>query len=217
MEFIELSKEKIIKLLANKKNYYDNGAYGILINYDDTTLIKLYYKDIFGTYTTLNSETLDKEINILLEVDKEMNEFNLNYTSKLQHLKEIYKTLIKTKSNSLIKGIAMYKGYPIGILLEKYKNYIKLSQVYKNLNKQDKIQVLEKVKELMFDLFNNNIFPTDIKENNILINPDNLDIKLIDLDGHETRIETENYIKKYPHIKNYCINKFEQMSIRILK
>ena len=217
MEIIELSAEKIIELLSNKNKYYDYGAYGILAEYNDTTLIKIYYKDIFNTYTSLDIKTLDEEINILLEVEKDMMEFNKSYITKLQQLKTIYRALKKTKSNSLIKGIVTYKSYPIGVLLENYKNYLKLSQIYKNLSNEDKIEVLNRVKELMFDLLDNNIYPADIKENNILINPNNLDIKLIDLDGHETRIETKTYIEKYPHIKRYCINKFEHMSVRLYK
>ena len=217
MEIIELSKEKIIEFLSNKSKYYGRGAYGILVEYDESTLLKIYYKDVFNTYTNLDIKTLDEEINILLEVEKDMTDFNSKFIGKLQQLKTIQKALKKTKSNSLIKHIVTCNGYPIGVLLEKYKNYLKLSQVYKNLNNDEKIEVLRRVKELLFDLLGNNIFPADIKENNILINPNNLDIKLIDLDGYETRVETKPYIQKYPHIKNYCIKKFEEMSIRLSK
>jgi hypothetical protein len=217
MDIIEISKEKLIELLSNKNKYCGYGAYGILVEYDEETLIKIHYKDIFNTYTNLDIKTLVEEINILLEVEKDMTEFDSKFISKLQQLKKIHKALKKTKSNALIKHIVTCDGYPIGVLLNNYKNYLNLSQVYKNLNNDEKIEVLKRIKELMFDLLENNIFPADIKENNILINPNNLDIKLIDLDGHETRVETKTYIQKYPHIKSYCIKKFEQMSIRLSK
>ena len=167
MEIIELSKEKIIEFLSNKSKYYGRGAYGILVEYDESTLLKIYYKDVFNTYTNLDIKTLDEEINILLEVEKDMTDFNSKFIGKLQQLKTIQKALKKTKSNSLIKHIVTCNGYPIGVLLEKYKNYLKLSQVYKNLNNDEKIEVLRRVKELLFDLLENNIFPADIKENNI--------------------------------------------------
>ena len=203
MNIIEISKQELINFLSNKKNYYDHGAFGILFEYNDSTLLKIYYEDIFNTYTTLDSNKLDQEI------------ININI-NKLEQLKKIYTTLKKTKTNSLIKGIITYNGYPIGILLEYYKNYLKLSIAYKKLNQNAKIKVLSNIKELLNNLFENDIYPTDIKEDNILINPDNLDIKLIDLDGIETQIKNAEYIKKYPRIKNYCIEKYYKMSIRLL-
>lgn len=204
MNIIEISNQELINFLSNKKNCYDYGAFGILFKYDNSTLLKIYYEDIFNTYTTLDSNKLDQEI---INID----------INKLDQLKKIYTTLKKTKSNSLIKGIITYKGYPIGILLEYYKNYLKLSVTYEKLNPNDKIKVLSNIKELLNNLFENNIYPTDIKEDNILINPDNLDIKLIDLDGIETQIKNNEYIKKCPHIKNYCMEKYYKMSIRLLK
>lgn len=217
MNIIELKKEALIALLSDKENYCGHGTYGILMNYNESTLIKIYYKDIFNTYITLDDDVLDKEINILLETEKQIKEIDSHYIDNLQHLKRIYTKLKRTKSNSLIKGIVTYKGYPVGVLLENYKGYLNFADVYRNLDAQAKIKVLKMAKELMLDLFNNNIFPTDIKENNILINPNNLDVKLIDLDGKETRIETKTYIKNYPHIRNNCINGFNEMSIRLSK
>ena len=217
MDIIELSEEKIIEILSDKNKYCGFGAHGIIIEYDETTLIKIYHTDIFNGYKNLDIITLDEEINVLLETEKEMKEFKRNYLSKLQQLKKTYIALKRTKSNSLIKSIVTCKGYPIGVLLENYKNYLKLSEIYKNLNNDEEIIVLKNVKELMFDLLDNNVFPTDIKENNILINPNNLEIKLIDLDGYETRVESKIYIEKYPHIKNYCIQKYNKMCIRLSK
>lgn len=69
----------------------------------------------------------------------------------------------------------------------------------------------------MFDLFANNVFPTDIKEDNILIDPSNLNIKLIDLDGIQTRIETKEYINEFQYIKNNCLNNFENMCSRLYR
>lgn len=217
MNIIELKKENLIAFLSDKENCCGHGSYGILMNYDENTLIKIYYKDIFNTYTTLDDKVLDEEISILLEVEKQMKEIFSDYVGNLQRLKIIYTALKRTKSNSLIKGIVTYKGYPIGVLLENYKGYLNFADVYRNSDAQAKIKVLKMAKELMVDLINNNIFPTDIKENNILINPNNLDVKLIDLDGKETRIESKTYIKNYPHIKNNCINRFNEMSIRLSK
>ena len=63
----------------------------------------------------------------------------------------------------------------------------------------------------------NNIYPHDLKESNIMINLNNLDIKLIDLDGDETRYEDIEYVLQYPYIKNNCIIRYNEMRKRLLK
>lgn len=217
MIIIELTKEEIMSFIIDKDNYYGHGSFGIIKKYNDNTLLKLYYKDIIDTYMSLDEMKLDEEIDILLEVQEIMKNSDPNYITKLEDLIKIYNALKKTKSNSLIKGIATYKGYPIGVFLEYYKDYSLFSKVYTKLNNKNKRKILNTVKQLIIDLFNNDIYPTDIKENNILVNPINLDVKLIDLDGRETRIETKEYIINYPYIKRNCINNFNEMISRLEK
>lgn len=217
MNIIKLSKKELISFLIDTDNYYGQGTYGILKKYNETTLLKIYYKDIIETYMSLDVNKLDKEIDELLKIEKQMKKINHNYEDKLQHIKKIYSHLKNSKSSSLIKGVAIYKRYPIGIFLENYKDYLLFKEVYTQLNNEQKIKILNKTKELIIDLFNNNIYPTDIKENNILINPVNLDIKVIDLDGTETRVETKDHIINYPYIKKNCINDLEKMFSRLNK
>ena len=54
-----------------------------------------------------------------------------------------------------------------------------------------------------------------LKESNILVNCETLDVQFIDLDGGETRYEDEDYIKRFDYIKKDAIKSFEIMEQRL--
>ena len=59
------------------------------------------------------------------------------------------------------------------------------------------------------------IVPKDIKENNILVNTETGDVKLIDLDGIETIYGPKGYIKDYPYNIDSVNAKLEEMANRL--
>ena len=217
MKIIELTGNDVIDFLSNKQNIIGQGGFGILSIYDETTLIKLYYKDIFKTYYTLDSKILDEEIELQLDLIKTSKELNINIEDKFKKIDDLYKKLQLTSSYSLIKGIAMYRNYVIGVLIEYYKNYETLENIYFKLSLGEKNRVLKKINYLLEDLMENDIYHNDIKENNIMVNPNNLDVKLVDLDDKQVRIEDKTYVKQFPHIKRICLDTYEAMLKRLEK
>ena len=209
MKKIEINKENLMKLLKNKDITIGQGTYGLVKKIDDNTLLKIYYKKIYNTYKSLNEQTLDKEISN----NKEIEEFIINPLHKELRRKKLFKLY----ELSLINGIVLYEDYEIGVLLTYYKDYEELTDSFQKLSLNEKKETLSKIKIELENLMKNNIYPHDLKESNIMINLNNLDIKLIDLDGDETRYEDIEYVLQYPYIKNECIIRYTEMKKRLLK
>ena len=79
------------------------------------------------------------------------------------------------------------KIYTYGIVTEYLENYIELTDYLKNLhiNQEDKdtilLKIISNICEGLYELHNLNIAHRDIKSQNIMINPDTLEIKFIDI------------------------------------
>ena len=71
MKTENLNKEELQNLLFKSK-VIGQGTYGLIVEYDDNTLLKIYYKDIFETYNSRNIDKIDKEINNRIEVENQM-------------------------------------------------------------------------------------------------------------------------------------------------
>jgi len=199
------SKEEIKKLLFESE-VIGHGTYGLIVKYDEDTLLKIYYKDIFDTFYLKN-----------IEIENEMIQMGLKCKTRLKDMISRIQQLENTKSRGLIKGIAMYKECMIGVFLERYKNYDTLTNVFSDLQKADQKRVLDVTANLLVDLYKNGVVPVDIKEDNVMVRKKDLDIKLIDLDDNETRYEDKKYLYEHSYIKKDVINSFEKMKDRLEK
>ena len=187
------------------------GAFGAVRPLDDFTLIKTYI-----------SETRDRSVDEMIATFKERKEAEEKrlerFPNSMTREKRIIKSrkgLYKTsKSFSLIKGLAYYDGYAFGTLLRWYKNYLTLSRMnIRTLSDEQKEQLMINFDLLMKDFFDNYIYPMDIKEGNILFNPNTLDVKMIDLeDGLVDFLDEYN-----PYDYETCDEKIKKLKDRLLK
>jgi len=207
-----LSCDQINYFLSNDSEEVGKGAFGLLKKYDESTLIKLYYKIFLQSYHNLNSKTFDgiKSWHVRHDVLR-------LFTCSLDHLQQLYESLQKTESSSLIKGVVLYDESLIAVLLEHYVGYENLGKVFSHLYEYERLFVLERAKFLIDDLMDNNIFPSDIQENNIVINPKNLDVKIIDLDGRDVRLVNDEYLEKHPDFRSKCFERYHHMEKKLLK
>ena len=187
------------------------GAFGAVRPLDNITLIKTYL-----------SETRDRSLDDMISLFKEKKEAQEARLIKTPDLmtrekrvirsrKALYKT---SKSFGLIRGIAYYDGYAFGTILRWYKNYLTLNRMnVHNLSKEQIDKLLFNLDELMQDFYNNYIYPMDIKEGNILFNPNTLDVKMIDLeDGLVDFLDEYN-----PYDFDTCEDKVQKLKNRLLK
>lgn len=215
MNYIEITKEQLFALLFEGE-IIGSGTYGILKEFNPTTLAKIYYKEIIDTYLSRDPSKLDKEI----EINKSVREMlNKNHNSdEFDELERIEQLKLKYLFDiGLIKGILTYKGYKIGILLNYYRDYTNLNKISKNLSIDSLQIVMKRIKEKLEEMMQNGVFPRDLKEDNILVRQTDLDVVFIDLDDSETRFEEMDYILTHPHIKSSCLERYNQMENRICK
>ena len=210
MKYLELSDNEVINYLSNEDIVIGQGIFGLLCEYNNDSLLKLYYKEFYKAYEMLDIEEFRKDMNINLKLMK----YDMDASSRKQRLENLYHKLQNTSSKDLIEGIILNRNYVIGVILKYYKNYYNLIDYYNKLSNSSKIIVLKRIRELFKELIDNNIYPSDIHERNIIIN-NNLDVKLIDLDGYEVRVEDKKYIERYPYIIKSCDNKIIDMEYRL--
>ena len=116
---------------------------------------------------------------------------------------------------SLITGVLSYKGLLVGIQMNYLKNYTTLKEISTRVEDSKLVIYLNKVYELVCNLLMENIVPTDVKEDNILVNEETKDVVLIDLDGSETIYGPDNYLIDFPYNLDIINNNFDKMVNRL--
>lgn len=205
---MQLTKNQLLNIINNNQ-CIGRGTYGKLYVLDDNTLFKFYYKDLIIFYSEQTIESLEKELDILKEV------YSLREIDKIQELNTKLNKINSSKANLSLQSVTL-EGILIGVTMNYFKEYDSLYNVYPTLTNEQKILVLNKVREIILSLIENNIYPRDIHEKNILIRKKDLDIKLIDLDDSLTRCEEPEYIETHKYIKNMVFDN-ESSMIRRLK
>ena len=95
------------------------------------------------------------------------------------------------------------------------KNYTTLKEISTRVEDSKLVIYLNKVYELVCNLLMENIVPTDVKEDNILVNEETNDVVLIDLDGSETIYGPDNYLIDFPYNLDIINNNFDKMVNRL--
>lgn len=211
MKITKLTKDQLLYLLGNPTPLFQ-GEYGIISLMRDS-LYKINYKDLINTYFSFKKDCLDEEIEILLKIE----ELTQNGFYNPQKRLEQYQRLDKTMSNDLIMNVLSYNGVYVGVEMKYYKGYINLARAYNFLSSDDFKVCIDKAISLIINLLDNDIVFKDIKESNILVNTNTLDVVLIDLDGSETFYGPKNYVKEYPYNKSIVFNRFNGMLSRLTK
>lgn len=209
MQVIEISKDKFLSYLLNPNPIFQ-GQFGKIV-LDNNKLYKIYYRDFIKTYINKDECLLDDEVNSLLEIEKLTNFELRDPYKKLNELNR----LARTKSTSLITGVLSYKGLLVGIQMNYLKNYTTLKEISTRVEDSKLVIYLNKVYELVCNLLMENIVPTDVKEDNILVNEETKDVVLIDLDGSETIYGPDNYLIDFPYNLDIINNNFDKMVNRL--
>ena len=209
MKVIEISKKEFLSYLLDP-NPLTQGQFGkIVLNGDK--LYKIYYKDFIKTYINKNDNFLDDEVSSLLEIERLT---NLGLRDPYKKLTELNR-LAGTKSSNLITGVLSYKGLLVGIQMNYLKDYRTLKKISTRVEDSKLDIYLNKVYELVCNLLMENIVPTDVKEDNILVNEETNDVALIDLDGIETIYGPDNYLIDFPYNLDIINNNFDKMVNRL--
>jgi len=213
MNEIHLSPKKVIELMSDRDRIVGQGTYGLVTPYDYGSLIKIYYKLIFDAYYYSDEAKLIDEISIRKSIEQDEILISSDYREALDRENKKLEIL---ESIGLVKAKVFCNDYLIGVLLNYYLHYNELIDIFHELSINERKIVLNKIKQYLYFLMSRNIYPGDIKENNILVRKEDLDIKFIDLDDQETRYEEKEYAERFPHIEQQCEEKYDKMCRRLM-
>lgn len=198
MELYNFTKSEVVDILNGKtlEDHYRKMSYF----FGEENALGFYYKEFISL-----KENAFKDIDELINFKKQSwssNEYTWEHylllpkialINRLEELKGLTKL-----NESPIKGLALYQGYPVGVLVPRL-----LAYYYKSLNKikmdelllKDRKIIFEKVTIWVEELIKRGVYPINIYGGNIIVDtvPD-LDVVLDGLDETGVvRIETKEY------------------------
>lgn len=177
MRVCELSAQTIEGLFH--KGQEGSGAFGTVVPYNRGQLIKLY-QTVFCSDLPWQSKIREK-----IAQDKKYKMEG----KKLHYLYHKCAQIEKSRSGSYIDAVATYQDYPIGVIMKWYQEHQELRKIYPTLSPASKKIVELKIWRRVLDLEQVGIYPYDLKGDNVLVHPRNLDTVLIDLDDGATKCD----------------------------
>ena len=205
MEIIDINRKKFFSMLTNPKPYF-LGKDSLLILENDK-LYKIFYRDFINAYQSKREDRIDYDIDTWLEVEKRIDTGKHDPQKKL----EMFDRLSDTMSSGLVTGVLSYRNFYIGVEMTYYKDYITLSKANEIVSKETLDEYLDKCLLLVNNLLDHNIFPCDLKANNVVVNIETGDVLLIDLDGKQTIYGEEKTEKDFSYNRKIVIESFNAM------
>ncbi len=200
MKRVDLTVEQLRNIVA-KNEVVGRGSFGIIYKLNDDTLFKFEYKDYFDDFEVKDGRVNLKKLLDISETIENRKKINreLNFKPSAE-VEKIIKLQDKVHLTKLTQGLVYVNNHCVGYLLYYHKNMVNLFEYIKDnkINDKDKKQILENIKNAIQELCDNNIYMTDLTTHNILINPANNEIQLIDFEDSWTSVREEGapeYIK----------------------
>lgn len=202
---IKLNKKSFKKIIDSP--CICTSYHGKIYKIDDNTLAKIYYRDIMDDkYKEYDSSKIKK---LVVEHRKRKNKYGVDPVKKNKIIKM---EAVTNSSSDLFKGILSYHGAVIGITLNNYDGYEKLEDIYLYLTDEEREYIFLQIDKIISNLIEQDVYPFDIKGDSVLVNMNNLEVKLIDLDDEITnyslsdnevtkKIKKENVLKREKNLR----------------
>lgn len=209
MKIIDINKEKFFNMLTNPKPYF-LGKDSLLIQ-ENGKMYKIFYRDFINAYNSKRIDRIDYDVDMWFSVE---NRFDTGKHNPQIKLKE-FERLLDTKSKDLVTGVLSYRNLYIGLEMTYYSDYITLAKASTLVSKEVLDSYLEKCLILVNDLLDHNIFPCDLKANNVVVNIQTGDVVLIDLDGKQTIYGNQERINDFTYNRKVVVESFNAMRNRL--
>lgn len=179
------------------------GVFGKLVEYEEETLLKIYYSLFYNALKNQSSEDLHDKIKEL-KSDYFMQLRDNEYKERLGKLINRQEYI---KHTQLPIGYMSIDNYMSGVFLHFFKEYVTLDSLWSTLISKQKENYLLVIREKLLELQRQYIYPKDIKSQNIIIHPLTYDIQLVDLDD-ECTVVTDEYSKYHKGRSDEKYDKF---------
>lgn len=226
MKKLNLSVSQLIKIVAENE-IIGQGCYGIIYKLNDEMLFKFKYKDFIEDFEedieeegrTINIRKL-KDISERIEDWKEIyKEIYSDGEDPDEKTKKLIKLQDKIRLTKLTQGLVYVSGLCVGYLLHYHKNMVCLHNFLENneISIEDKKIIFQNIENAVKELCDNKIYMDDLNAGNILINPENNSIQLIDFEDAWTSVQDYHFPKcvkfvmeKLKRIKNYIFSRNQE-------
>lgn len=209
MNEIKLKANVIEQIYINNK-FIGGGTSCQIFQYDEDTLVKLYYQKLFGDSLLFEYFLPGSRCN---RADIMFHGYNFKNSKNIKRVKELISRQELIKMTILPLGILTIDEFLVGSLLHYFKNYVTLYSYSSNMSVAERKQALEIIREKLTELQQNYIYPRDLWELNIMIHPETKDIELIDLDDSRT-IVTNYYDRLGLRASNSAFNELYKGMIK---
>ena len=212
----KISDKELLDLLTKSEDTELSGSYGKIITINDNELLKVYYRLFKQDFTNCTLQDLKDD---LIKMKTFSSNATMSYKRLLADENRIIKLLEllnKTSSKDLIKDYIKYEEFVVALILSNYKDYDTYEYLIFNddLSKKDHKLILEQIKEKVYELIENRLYPLDLKCDNIMVNKENLNVKLIDLDDLGTIFLDSTHTKSYERSVKF---KLDNLEYKVLK
>ena len=130
-------------------------------------------------------------------VHSEIQDFNFKYFSGRYTEQILVEQLLKKQPDIKLTqfplGIVSVENTIIGQVIPFYDNYETLKQSIEYLKPEELYKLYLHIIEILTELYNNGIIYTDIHGGNIMVNPENHDVKLIDFESQRVFFEEYSF------------------------
>ena len=191
MKKLELSTKEL-SLIVAKSKIIGQGSYGIIYELDDDTLFKFFYKNFIHNFEKKNNAFDYRKLNDIskmLEIYKKIDTHDILFEKNIKII-NLHDKILLTK---LTEGVVLVNGYCVGYLLHYHKDMTNLYDFLKNnkLSTSIKKHIFNNIKKAVDELVDNNIFMDDLTVGNILINPKDNSIEIIDFEDICTTVRED--------------------------
>lgn len=211
---LKMSTNELIDIVENNE-IVGQGSYGILYKLDEDTVFKFNYKDFIDAFELKNNRyNIRKisDISKIIDMRKEIDSILGNKENpRIDDIRRMMMKRDKIKLTTLTQGFVLINDYCVGYLLHYHKDMVNLFDYYKdkNIDKSKREKLLFKIKERLEELLENHIYLYDFTVRNILYNPANDNVEIVDFEDslcyeEERDIKRETrMIEKYKEIVNW--------------
>ncbi len=209
MKTLNLSSTELSNIINNNE-FIGNGSYGLVVKLNDEYLFKFKYKDFIDAFGVDNNSINFQKLGDITKIIKDRKQINQIVYGGIETtiVKMIKLAMTKQKNlkhTTLTQGLVYVDDFCVGYILKNHKNMISLYQYQKenDISSAEKDVIMDKIKVSMEEMIKNYIYLSDFTTNNILYNPENNQLEIIDFEDSLTCYTKRNVFSEKTMLERF--------------
>ena len=209
MKTLNLSSTELSNIINNNE-FIGNGSYGLVVKLNDEYLFKFEYKDFIDAFGVDNNSINLQKLGDITKIIKDRKQINQIVYGGIETtiVKMIKLAMTKQKNlkhTTLTQGLVYVDDFCVGYILKNHKNMISLYQYQKenDISSVEKDVIMDKIKISMEEMIKNYIYLSDFTTHNILYNPENKQLEIIDFEDSLTCYTNRNVFSEKTMLERF--------------